>query len=165
MPKLTALMDVVGYTVDNGRGGRDVRTAAKGDTFTVDSDEAERLRAIDGAVLDGDANVEPAPPVYDPDVEAVAKVAGITNGPDIHDNARADLLAKFGTELGGGGSSTEQVGASATDEELAAMKAGELVAYLNQHPDEVDRVAEVNDAGEQYVSVAKAVEDVRAAQA
>jgi hypothetical protein len=172
MPTRIALADRVGYTVEGGPNGtRLVRYATRGETIEVDEAEAKRLDGIDGAVqTSGDVEARTTVTTEVPDVEEVALVAGIAApqglGVDLHDNARADVLTKYAAELGGdAGSGAQASTGSASDEELAAMKSADLIAYLNQHPDEVDRVEAANEAGENYASVTKAVEASRAAQA
>lgn len=144
---------------------------------------------------DADIEANPPPPMELPDVDEVRRVAGIADrsdetlpetpqidaqavreagmaagvdnpggtGVELHDNERTvnglPGLSKFLT------TSAPAPSPSATDDELRAMKATELIAYVNQHNDEVDRVAaiEAERGDEARVTVTKAIEAVRTA--
>lgn len=164
------------------------------DLSAAEAERLDALGAT--APADADIEPNPPPPMEVPDVEEVRKVAGIADrsaetlpetpqidaqaveeaglaagvnnpggiGVELHDNERTENglpgLAAFLPP------SSNVVGQAVDDDTLAGMKADELVAYLNQHNEDVDRVeAAENARPKPRTTVLAAVEAIRAAQA
>lgn len=127
--------------------------------------DVEEVRKVAG-IADRSADVLPETPQIDAQaVTEAGMAAGVDNaggiGVELHDNERTENgLPGLGKFLPAPGAT--ETTATASDDDLRAMKAGELVAYLNQHNEDVDRVEAINADGGNYVSVVKAVEAVRA---
>lgn len=130
--------------------------------------DPDEVAKVAGIVDRSDEELPPTPTIDAKAVEEAGQVAGVGapggTGVELHDNERTvnglPGLAKFLAP-----SATVEAGPSASDEELRAMKATELVAYVNQHNDEADRVEaiEVERGDDARVTVIKAIEAVRAA--
>jgi hypothetical protein len=183
MPTRTVVFDRIAYNAGKDDAGNAIiGDAAKGDTVELSDAEAKRLDAL-GATVSGDApeappvddhsspsqkaDADPANPPY-PEQET-AKAAGIGSpqgtGVELHDNRLAEGLAAFlpsnePAPPPGPATATGTV----TDDELRAMSADKLVAHLNQHNEDIDRVAamEAQRGGKARVSVTNAIESIRA---
>lgn len=195
MAERTVLFDRVNYTVPmkGAPNGRQRMTATKGDKIELDETELKRLEDLGAVGSEEKLNAAiasaaaPTRPTSAADLRLMtvdglaAYMASATEeeqdqvetwmeellGEKAADteNARAALARAAGAEPSGESTTT------ATDEELATMKAGEMLAYLSQHsndPDEIARVEAANEArgeGKTFKSVTDAIEATRTEQA
>lgn len=154
MPRATVTFDVYNWqTPIPGRPGDfQFNTASRGDVIDVSDEEVERGRNL-GALLAEDEDAVPAsgvgPPPSAAPAEETAVVAGFLPAtPTGAAPSLADFVKQAGVPLNvddrpapdGPTAAGDATFTPATDAELAAMNAEPLVAYLNQHNDELDRV-------------------------
>lgn len=132
-----------------------------------DLDEVGKVAGLDDR---SDTELPPTPTIDAQAVTEAGMAAGVDNpggtGVELHDNERtANGLPGLSKFLAPSSAAAEAEAApTASDDELRAMKAEELVAYLTQHNGEVDRVEVIEaERDKPRVTVTKAIDAIRTA--
>lgn len=186
MPERTVLFDTVPYFVhdDLAPNKRQRLTAKKGDKIELTDSEAKRLEAL-GAVGSEDELAAQAAgeatPVRTP--TSAGSLRTMTVDQMVRFMARADekqadsietWLEELVEEVAAEDEATAARLAAAregetppaptttSDEDLAAMNSGELIAHLSQNPGDIDRVEAANEGRDNpYSTVTSAIEKTR----